>query len=86
MRKLMLNYCKSSKVGSRRDWLQGFLMFRAKTLCQRVKIENMRQHVSLSDEWSWLDTLKFFSVSYSSYQPLNFLRYLILSMQYAIFI
>ena len=32
------------------------------------------EHVSLSDEDPLLETLEFFSISYGSYQPLNFLH------------
>ena len=44
------------------------------------------RNVSFSDEGPLLETLEFFEINHGSYQPLNFLPYLTLSLQYCILI
>ena len=66
---------KSLKVGNCCDQFQRIPMFQAKAIYQR------NTFVSLMN--GFLKTLEF---SVTSYQPLNFLPYLTLSMQYFIFI
>ena len=46
----------------------------------------IERNVSFSDEGPLLETLEFFVIGHSSYQPLNLLPYLTLSTQYPIFI
>ena len=46
----------------------------------------MPEQVSSSDEVSLLETLDFFDIIHGSYQPLNFLPFVTLSMRYSIFV